>query len=149
MSISPAIAVLLTRMDSHPDEFVRKGWDVDISTANFFYQTRWGSISNVMTSGASVMFTPEETEAYVNKVTSLVRGRIDEGIIEELVGQRRLQMIEEITEQEAQHRKQASLPFSVAQKSQLMNKQPSGLIAPPDVWQQGLQILNNTLGNSR
>ena len=149
MSISPAIAILLTRMDSHPDEFVRKGWDIDVSTANFFYQTRWGSISNVMTSEASGMFTPEETEAYVNKVTSLVRGRIDEGIIEELVGQRRLQMIEEIAEQEAQHKKQASLPFSVAQKSQVMNKQPSMLITPLNMAQQGLQILNTTLGNSR
>lgn len=148
MSISPAIALLLTRMDSHPDEFVRKGWDIDVSTANFFYQTRWGSISNVMTSGAVGMFTPEEAEAYINKVTLLVRGRIDEGIIEELVGQRRLQMIEEMAEQDAQHKNQASLPFAGAAKAQVMNKQPSGLITPLNMAQQGLQILN-TLGNSR
>ena len=131
MSISPAIAALIERMDEHPDEFVNGGWAPVSGAGGYFTRTRWEAISVLFYHDESPLFNTEEVKEYRDKIGKLLRTRIDESIIAEIVGN--------AFENELEFRnKQLSLPLGT---SMINATQPRSVIAQKDALQDALRII--------
>lgn len=89
--ISPTVQTLLDRMDKFPEEFTDAMSDLTESTmwASIDY-TRWGGVSKAMlehrTNDVGLnIFTPEEVNAYVGKLSKLMRKKMEEDVCAKLV----------------------------------------------------------------
>ena len=104
--ISPVIQTLLDRMDKFPKEFVDDNVGTDyVEPRDMIEDTKWYAVSDTMISQANKetsfkIFTPEEVNAYVEKLTVLMRRKFEEGICSELV-----------RFEEKKNSKQLELPF--------------------------------------
>lgn len=90
MSISPAIATLLDRMDKFPDEFIDQQSDLTVEAlGNSIRHTRWEGITFTMLGQISgktpPLYTPEEVEAYMSRITPIYRKKLEEDICKALV----------------------------------------------------------------
>lgn len=87
MSISLAISALITRMDEHPEEFIPEDLDLITYKGDYFYRTRWEAVSKLFVNPDPLnLFTSEERDAYKNKLQQILRAKIDEKIIREIIG---------------------------------------------------------------
>lgn len=89
--ISPTVQTLLDRMDKFPEEFTDATSDLTESTtwASIDY-TRWGGVSKTMlehhTNDVGLnIFTSEEVNAYVGKLSKLMRKKMEEDVCAKLV----------------------------------------------------------------
>lgn len=96
--ISEEVQVLLERMDTFPDEFIKEEWDPVLHhgwATEPFSGTRWGNlIATVFTTGNSFMFTEEDLEALKAKYTELIHKQTKEKILKELVSGERVKDLE-------------------------------------------------------
>jgi hypothetical protein len=114
-NISEGVGALLARMESDPNEFInidwdpvaQYGWDVEP-----FNDTRWGNLMRVVfTSGNELLFTEEDKAAIKEAYTKLLRERMGESIVKELVAGERLKELQERAEY---REKQLNLPYMPA-----------------------------------
>ena len=114
-NISEGVGALLARMESDPNEFInidwdpvaQYGWDVEP-----FNDTRWGNLMRVVfTSGNEMLFTEEDKAAIKEAYTKLLRERMGESIVKELVAGERLKELQERAEY---REKQLNLPYMPA-----------------------------------
>ena len=89
--ISPIVQTLLDRMDKFPEEFTAN--DCDLSEATVWGTvdyTRWAGVSKTMIEhrtgeiGVEV-FSPDEVDAYITKLSKIMRKKMEEDICAKLV----------------------------------------------------------------
>lgn len=88
INISPAIAVLLERMDTNPEEFVNPLRSlVNDSCSEITYGSRWHSITESILEQNTVfkVFTAEEVNAYQKKLAGVFRKKLEEDVCQELL----------------------------------------------------------------
>ncbi len=140
MTISSAVRALVSRMDQHPEEFINENWDPVASNAlNFLYGTRWETISELMGAEGTQLFTPEEVEAYMGKLKSILRSRAEESIIKELVGYAKKNLMEEA---DAYRQKQLNLPLGTSNVN--ANIKPNTVLTTADVTAAALKIIGDS-----
>jgi len=87
--VSETIQMLIERMETHPEEFVRETWDpVQYSAWDDepFAGTRWGKlIKATMMSGKGVIFTEAEVEKLQAAYQKLLHSRMEACIVKELI----------------------------------------------------------------
>lgn len=88
-TISETIRMLTTRMETHPEEFVRESWDPVQHSAwddEPFAGTRWGKlIKAVMVTGKEIIFTEAEVKEVKDAYRKLLHTQMEACIIKELV----------------------------------------------------------------
>lgn len=90
MSISPGMATLLDRMDKFPEEFIDQQSDLTVQAlGNSIRDTRWEGITYTMLGQISgktpPLYTQEEVDAYMGKITPIYRKKLEEDICKALV----------------------------------------------------------------
>lgn len=149
MTISSAVAALIKRMDEHPEEFVNEGWDPVVSgTSNYLHQTRWEEISELIASEPSPLFTKEEKDTYLDKLRGLLRARVDETIIKELVGYAKKNAIESAR---VYRDKQLNLPLGTSMVNAVnagvslgLPIRPTSILTTAEVTREALKIIGAT-----
>lgn len=85
-----AIRMLIKRMDTNPEEFINEQWDPivrDVWDTEPFRDVRWSNYIRAMFStGKELIFTEEEIEIFKTKYREILRTRLEECIVRELVG---------------------------------------------------------------
>lgn len=90
MSISEEVRVLIDRVSTHPEEFLPKNLDLIKGTFITRQETRWGNLIKILLSDdlkdeRNILFTEEEQRDFRDALTALIRSRMKENIVHELV----------------------------------------------------------------
>lgn len=93
-----AIRMLVKRMDTNPEEFVNENWDPILYDAwkdEPFTDVRWSHFIRAMLStGKELLFDEAEITVFKTKYKELVRTRLEECIVRELVGGERQKQLD-------------------------------------------------------
>ena len=96
--ISEEVQVLLTRMETNPEEFVRSEWNPILNAPwnhEPFYGTRWGQLmSSILMTGSNFLFTEDEVVALRDKYSKLLQDKVKENILKELLTNESLERVE-------------------------------------------------------
>jgi hypothetical protein len=104
MNVSPEIQMLIDRLDTHPEEFISNDLNFVNGGPALTSYNRWGPLTKVLLDPDSqkerdVIFTKEEQEALTHKLSELLRKRLRENILHELVSGERQEKLK-LTESE-------------------------------------------------
>lgn len=106
--LSEVMRMLVKRMETNQEEFIKDEWDPVLHNAwdiEPFENTRWGNIIRAsMTSGKELLFDDEELKVLLDNYRTLLKTRMEECIIRELVGSERKKQL-------AFDEKQMDLPY--------------------------------------
>ena len=88
-NISPAVTALLERMDTNPEEFIDAEYNyIKHGISALVNDTRWENITWTMMGDANktlTIFTPEETNTYITKLSGMIRRKLEEDVCKELL----------------------------------------------------------------
>lgn len=101
MSVSEEVFLLLNRIDTHPEEFLGEDANLVANTLSRESDTRWGRIVRILLEEdfkdhRDLLFTKEEQNRLIEKLQGLLRARLRENILHELVSGDRLKAIQEM-----------------------------------------------------
>jgi hypothetical protein len=90
MSVSEEVRMLIERVSTHPEEFLPKNIDFIKDVFVTRQETRWGNLIKILLSDdlkdeRDVLFTKEEQRDFREMLVDLVRKRMKENIVHELV----------------------------------------------------------------
>lgn len=136
--ISPAVTALLERMDTNPEEFIDGEYSyVKHGVGSLINDTRWENVTWTMLgdgSKALTIFTPEETNAYITKLSAMMRRKLEEDVCQELLKPQRN------PEQMELFPNQSSFP---------PRARPGSIITAKQVTAEALKILSDELDKGR
>jgi hypothetical protein len=100
MSVSEEVFLLLDRMDTHPEEFLSEETNLIDTAISREPDIRWGRIVRMLLEEdfkdhRDLLFTKEEQTRLIEKLQGLLRARMRENILHELVSGDRLKSIQE------------------------------------------------------
>jgi hypothetical protein len=101
MSVSEEVRMLIERVGTHPEEFLPKNVNLIKNIYGNRQDTRWGNLVNILLSDdlkdeRDVLFTREEQRDFREMLIGLVRRRMKENILHELVSGERKKELEDI-----------------------------------------------------
>jgi hypothetical protein len=101
MSVSEEVRMLIERVSTHPEEFLPKNVDLIKNIYGNRQDTRWGNLVNILLSDdlkdeRDVLFTEEEQINFREMLIGLVRRRMKENILHELVSGERKKELEDM-----------------------------------------------------
>ena len=112
------VRMLVDRMQTHPNEFVNEYWDpvaFNPWEREPFEDVRWSNvIRGMMTTGKEILFDDEEINFFKFHYKQLLRSRISECVVKELVGGEREKEIEF-------KEKQMELPYTTTFSNNIAN----------------------------
>lgn len=84
-----AVKALLERMDTNPEEFIDAEYNyIKHGISSLLNETRWEQVTWTMLGDgnkALTIFTPEETNAYITKLSGMIRHKLEEDVCKELL----------------------------------------------------------------
>ena len=135
INISSAIAVLLERMDTNPEEFVNPLRSlVNDSCSEITYGSRWHSITESILEQNTVfkVFTAEEVNAYQKKLACVFRKKLEEDVCQELLNP---------------HKEPEQMELFPNQSSFPPRTRPSSILTTKEMHDKALKILSDELNN--
>jgi len=90
MSVSEEVRVLIDRVSTHPEEFLPENLDLIKGLVISRQETRWSNLIKILLSDdlkdeRDILFTKEEQRDFREVLTALMRTRMKENIVHELV----------------------------------------------------------------
>ena len=90
MNVSEEVFLLLNRIDTHPEEFIAKEVDFVNGPPALHPETRWGPLVKTLLDPGShgecdVLFTKDEQKLLKEKLIGMLREKLRENIVQELV----------------------------------------------------------------
>jgi hypothetical protein len=101
MSVSEEVRMLIERIGTHPEEFLPENMDLIKGIYVTRQETRWGNLIKILLSDdlkdeRDVLFTKEEQKDFREMLIGLVRRRMKENILHELVSGERKKELEDM-----------------------------------------------------